>query len=136
MVFEISLNGLGWKKKKTTTISEYVRKPARPGVAFCIYCQQCLDYGGRGKSFIKRHSESASHKRKRNSVKTTKSLPAVFQATASLERGETPYMKHKVMATGRQHIMSIMRRFGLKNIPLHGKERKQRVCTNMFDKTA
>ena len=43
-----------------------------------------------GKSFLKRHSESASHKRKRNAVKTTQSLPAAFQATASLERGETP----------------------------------------------
>ena len=44
------------------------------------------------------------------------------------------YMKHKVMATGRQHILSIMRRLGLKNMTLLGKKRKQRVCTNMFDK--
>ena len=63
---------------------------AQPGVAFCIYCQQCLDYGGRGKSFLLRHSESASHKRKRNLVKTTQWLPAVFPATASLKRGESP----------------------------------------------
>ena len=43
-------------------------------------------------------------------------------------------MKHKVMATGRQYIMSIMRILGLKNMTLLGKKRKQRVCTNMFDK--
>ena len=82
-----------WLEEKDVNndfLSESVRKLAHPGVAFCIYCQQRLDYGGRGKSFIKKHSESASHKRKRNAVKTTQSLPAVFQATASLERGETP----------------------------------------------
>ena len=66
-----------------------MRKLNKPGVVVCVYCDCRLDYSKKGKSFIKRHALSVAHTSKRNSIISTQALPAIFKATASLERGDS-----------------------------------------------
>lgn len=81
-----------WLEEKDSNgdyLSKYVRKLNKPGVVVCVYCDCRLDYSKKGKSFIKRHAQSVAHTSKRNSIISTQALPAIFKATASLERGDS-----------------------------------------------
>lgn len=75
-------------------LSDYVRKTIKPGNAHCLFCDDKLDYGKKGKSFIHRHAKSDGHVLKRNAVKNTQTLPAILRATASLERGDVAIPSH------------------------------------------
>lgn len=88
-----------WLEEKDSNgdyLSDYVRKLSKPGMAFCLICDQRLDYSMKGKCHVKRHAQSEGHKRRRNAVKSTQALPALFQATSSLERGENPSTENQL----------------------------------------
>ena len=83
-----------WLEEKDSNgdfLSDYVRKLVQPGLAYCVFCNHRLDYSTKGKSFVKRlYAESEGHKKRRKCIKQNQTLPALFQATASLQKGESP----------------------------------------------
>ena len=94
-------------------LSDFVRKLSKPGLAFCVFCDQRLDYSKKGKCHLKRHAESEGHKRCRNAVKSTQALPAVFQATSRLERGENPTVENPSLPYGAAPNVVECQRFSL-----------------------
>ena len=52
------------------------------GKARCTWCDECIKYGGGGKTVIRSHAKTKKHQRSRNTVKNSQNLPSVFQRVA------------------------------------------------------
>lgn len=79
-----------WLEEKDANgrlLSDYVKKLNTPGLALCLCCDTKLDYSKKGKSFIKRHGESAGHIKKWKDSASNQSLPAIFKGLKSMESG-------------------------------------------------
>ena len=56
-------------------LSEFIRKLEEPGKAICIWCNQDIKYGGRGKVALTDHAKTANHAKVLKLRKTNYSLP-------------------------------------------------------------
>lgn len=86
-------NKFKWKWLEETDchgdlLSSYIQKLKLPGFAFCCHCNMKVDYSKKGKSAIKRHAESAAHKKKRNCSVSNQSLPAAFKIFQTIKSGQ------------------------------------------------
>ncbi|XP_055881072.1 uncharacterized protein LOC129925675 [Biomphalaria glabrata] len=70
-------------------LSSYIRKLEDPGVAWCIICKEKIKYGSAGKKVIKIHATSKKHQSTRSTLKSSSSLPALFQNRKNLEQAVT-----------------------------------------------
>ena len=68
-------------------LSTYIRKLDIPGKVKCDLCKVDITYASTGKSDLKSHARKKDHVSRRNSVKDTHSLPAVFNQTNSIISG-------------------------------------------------
>ena len=64
--------------------SNFIRKIAKDGFAWCCYCKAEIKYGNSGVRALKDHAnKSKAHEKKRNMFKTNQSLPAAMQIACS-----------------------------------------------------
>lgn len=62
-------------KEEGVFFKEFIRKIAKPGVAFCTICSKELLYGNRGFAALKSHITSTKHKSILELKKTNFALP-------------------------------------------------------------
>ena len=59
------------------------------GIAYCVWCRDTLNYGRNGRRVLALHSRTAKHKKSKNTVKNSQTLPALFRTVRenSLQEG-------------------------------------------------